>query len=93
MNTIKEKCVDILLFVKEQNDITNVAYNTWLKPLRVSDQLIDGTVTILVPNDPPHALEYIKMKYDGALKEACHAVTGEVIDINFGIRFYLDAES
>lgn len=78
-------------FVREKYGVTNVAYTVWLKPLIVSDEQVDGEVTILVPNDPTYAMEYVKKKFGNALSEACREVTGENRRLNFGI-YYLDLD-
>ena len=91
MNIDKDKWADVLAFVKEQYDVTDVAYRVWLEPLSVSEQQLDGAVTVLVPNDPPHAYEYVKSKFSGALEEAFREVTGEDVKLNFGVRIYVNA--
>lgn len=93
MNIIKEKWSDIVSFVREKYNVTNVAYTVWLKPLIVSDQQVDGEVTILVPNDPPYAMEYVKTKFGNVLSEACREVTGEEICLNYGIYYFLDLDT
>ena len=35
MDIIKEKWEEILLFVKREHELTDVSFNTWLKPLKV----------------------------------------------------------
>ena len=49
LETLKEKWDDILLNLKEEHDITEVSFKTWLLPLKV--YAVDGnTVTVTVPD-------------------------------------------
>ena len=50
LEKIKEKWDDILLKIKEDHDITDVSYKTWLLPLKPYS--VDKDIlTILVPNE------------------------------------------
>ena len=61
MNALIEKWDDILRTVKEDLDITDVSFNTWLKPLYVHS--VEGNiVTIVVPIEQV-GLNYINKKY------------------------------
>ena len=49
MEAIFEKWDDILQFIKEEHDITQISFNTWLKPLEVC--AIEGNkLYILIPS-------------------------------------------
>ena len=48
MELILEKWEEILKTVKEEYDIADVAFNSWLKPLQVYN-IIDSTLYILIP--------------------------------------------
>ena len=48
MDKVIEKWDEILQIVKVEYDVANVAFNTWLKPLKVYE-VRDNVVTILVP--------------------------------------------
>ena len=51
MDQLKEKWNEILLAIKEENDIQKVSFKTWLEPLEVYD--IEGdTLIILFPSEP-----------------------------------------
>lgn len=50
MDKVMEKWNEILQMVKEEHGLTDVSFNTWIKPLEVF--AIDGnTLYILVPSD------------------------------------------
>ena len=61
MDTIKEKWNEILERVKEEHELGEVSFKTWLKPLTVH-KVQDHTVTILVPSERV-GLEYVSKKY------------------------------
>ena len=49
MDKVIEKWDEILQTVKRDYNISDVAFNTWLKPLEVYD-VTDNIITILVPS-------------------------------------------
>ena len=50
MDKVIEKWDEILQIVKVEYDVADVAFNTWLKPLKVYE-VKDNVVTILVPSE------------------------------------------
>ena len=58
--------------IKKEYDLTEVSFDTWVKPLRFFD-VQDDVVTILIPSDQSHALNYISSKYG-----LVHNVTKEI---------------
>ena len=61
MDKVMEKWNEILQMVKEEHGLTDVSFNTWIKPLEVF--AIDGnTLYILVPSEQM-GLSYINKKY------------------------------
>lgn len=81
MDTIKEKWNDILERVREEHELGEVSFKTWLKPLTVH-KIQDHTVTILVPSERV-GLEYVSKKYKLPLKVAIAEITGEDCEIEF----------
>ena len=49
LEEIKEKWDEILLNIKEEHDISEVSYRTWLLPL-IPDSVDKDILTILVPD-------------------------------------------
>ena len=81
MDKVMEKWNEILQMVKEEHGLTDVSFNTWIKPLEVF--AIDGnTLYILVPSEQM-GLSYINKKYYLPLKVAIGEVTGIEYDIQF----------
>lgn len=61
LDKILDKWDEILLNIKEEHDITDVSYKTWLLPLKPYS--VDKDIlTILVPDDL--FLNYVKKKYE-----------------------------
>ena len=81
MDKVMEKWNEILQMVKDEHGLTDVSFNTWIKPLEVF--AIDGnTLYILVPSEQM-GLSYINKKYYLPLKVAIGEVTGVEYDIQF----------
>ena len=66
-----EKWDDILLYLKEEHDISNVSFTTWLLPLKVSS-LEGNTLEVIVPD--ANFLSYLKRKYTLLLKVSIEEV-------------------
>ncbi len=81
MDIIKEKWNEILERVKEEHELGEVSYKTWIKPLTVHN-IEDNIVTILVPSERV-GLEYVSKKYTLPIKVAIAEITGQDCDIEF----------
>ena len=82
MNKVVEKWDEILQIVKTEHDLSDVSFNTWLKPLTVY-QVEGNVVTIIVPSEQV-GLNYISKKYKLPLQVTISEVTEmENCDINF----------
>ena len=75
LETLKEKWNDILNYLKEEYEISDVSFDTWLLPLEVySLEQPGNTIKIIVPD--ANFLGYIKKKYSVMLKVSIEEVTG-----------------
>lgn len=80
LEKLKEKWDEILLNLKEEHEITDVSFKTWLLPLKVHS--INGdTVTVTVPD--VEFLGYIRKKYGFLLKITIEEVTGFECNVDF----------
>lgn len=75
-----ERWDDILLHLKEEHEITDVSFKTWLLPLQISS-LEDNSLNILAPD--AHFVSYINKKYGFLLKISIEEVTSIDCEINF----------
>ena len=60
LEQLKEQWDNILLHVKEEHDIMDVSFNTWLLPLKIF--AVDGNVVKILAPDA-QMLRYIQNKY------------------------------
>lgn len=79
MNLVEEKWLEILNRVKEEHEVLDVSFNTWLAPLKVH-KVEDDVVTIVVYSEQV-GLEYVRKKYKLPLKVAIGEITGKSYDI------------
>ena len=93
-NTIEAKWDEILKFLISEYGITDVSYNTWLKPLRVYD-VKDHVITIVINDERigPPSLNVIKNKYELLLKVSIEEILNEHYDINFVLASQMDIMS
>ncbi len=84
---IEEKWEEILLAVKSEYELSDIVYDSWIKPLKIC-QISDDTLYIEVPPEQI-ALNYIKKKYETPLKITIAEITG----INYKIQFILPEDA
>ncbi len=77
---LRENWDDILLYLKEEHDIMDVSYRTWLLPLQLYG--IDKDKVIIVAPDSA-MISYIKKKYGFFLKIAIEEKTGIECEVEF----------
>lgn len=81
MNIVQEKWDEILERVREEHELSDVSFKTWIRPLKVHE--VDGmTVTILVPTEQV-GLDYVSKKYKLPIKAAIGEITGLDCEIYF----------
>ena len=81
METVEQKWEEILQRVKEEHDMTDISYNTWIKPLEICC-VKEQKVYILVPTEQM-GLNYVEKKYTLPIRVAIAEVTGTEYDIEF----------
>ena len=81
MDKILEKWDEILQTVKTEHEISDISFDTWIRPLEVFG--VDGnTIYILVPSEQM-TLSYISKRYLLPLKVAIAEIIGIEYEINF----------
>ena len=63
LEQLKEQWENILLHLREEYDVSEPSYDTWLLPLKPY-AVENNTVKILVPDSSPHYVTIIKKRYD-----------------------------
>ena len=81
MEKVIEKWNDILSTVKKEHDISDISFDTWMRPLDV--YAVDGNVLYILAPFEPMALGYIQKKYYLPLKVAIGEMVGQEYDIQF----------
>ena len=81
MEKVIEKWDQILNTVKKEHEISDISFDTWMRPLEVY-AVEENTLYILAPFEQM-ALSYIQKKYYLPLKVAIGEVIGEEYDIQF----------
>lgn len=81
MDIILEKWDEILKTIKTEHDISDISFDTWIRPLEVYG-VEDHVLYILVPSEQM-TLSYISKKYYLPLKVAIAEITGVQYEIKF----------
>lgn len=83
-NIIQEKWDDILEALKNEHDISDVSFRTWLLPLRVFS-VTDDLITIMIDDKliGSDSINFIKRKYSLPLKVAIEEITGLNLELEF----------
>jgi chromosomal replication initiator protein len=88
MDSIKENWELIKDTLKKEYALSEISYSTWVAPLKFYE-VKDDVVTILIPSDQAHALNYISNKY----KSYFQVTISEMMDHTYDISFLLEKES
>lgn len=91
-NIIENKWDEILKYLITEFGITDVSYNTWLKPLKVYD-IKDHVITILINDERigPPSLNVIRNKYELLLKVSIEEIMNIAFEINFVLASQIDS--
>ena len=63
MSEISEKWELIKDTVRNEYELSDISFDTWIKPLRFYD-VCDNTVVIMIPSEASHALNYINTSFE-----------------------------
>lgn len=88
MDFIKENWDLIIETIRKEYDLSDISYNTWIKPLTFHSEK-DDIVTIIIPSDQAHALKYISSKY----KSYFQVTISEMMDHTYEISFILEKDA
>ncbi len=88
---IKENWDLIKETLKTEYDLSEISYNTWVKPLRFHSVDHD-VVTIMIPSDQAHALKYISSKYKSYFQVTVSEMFNHTYDIEFILEKDVDDE-
>ncbi len=81
IDEIEKRWPDILKYVQEEHELSDISFNTWLVPLELYS-LKDDILTLLVPQDQI-GVSYISKKYTLPLQVAIAEITGYTCKVTF----------
>lgn len=88
MDSIKENWDLIKETLRKEYDLSDISYSTWIAPLNFY-KVENNIVTILIPSDQSHALNYITNKY----KSYFQVTISEMMDHTYDISFILEKDA
>jgi len=87
MINLKENWTKIKEHIYEEYHLSDISYSTWIEPLKLGS--VNGSnVTILIPSDQSHALNYISNKY----KDFFQVTISEMCETTITIEFKLEKD-
>lgn len=86
--TISKKWDEIKETLRKEYGLSGISFATWIEPLNFYD-VKDNIVTILIPSDQAHALNYINSKY----RSFFQVTISEMMDHTYDIAFILEKDA
>lgn len=87
MDFIKENWDLIKETIRNEYDLSDISFKTWIKPLTFHS-VKDDVVNIIIPSDQAHTLKYISSKY----KSYFQVTISEMLDHTYDISFILETD-
>ncbi len=88
MDEIKENWLTVKETIRREYNISDISYQTWVAPLEFYN-IVDDVVSIIIPSDQAHALNYISTKY----KSFFQVTLTEMFDHNYDVKFILEKDA
>jgi len=88
MDSIRDNWDLIKETLRKEYDLSDIAYSTWIAPLDFYN-MENNTVTILIPSNQSHFLNYISNKYKSYFK----VTISEMMDHTYDIAFILEKDA
>ena len=85
MDEIKENWLTVKETIRREYNISDISYQTWVAPLEFYN-IVDDVVSIIIPSDQAHALNYISSKY----KDFFKVTLTEMFDHEYDVKFILE---
>lgn len=82
MSEISEKWEFIKDSIRNEYELTEISFNTWIKPLKFYG--VEGdTVIIMIPSETSHALNYINSRYKSFFQVTISEIMNKTYDVFF----------
>ena len=88
MEDIKENWLAVKETIRREYNISDISYQTWVAPLEFYN-VVNDVVSIIIPSDQAHALNYISSKY----KSFFQVTITEMFDHNYDVKFILEKDA
>lgn len=88
MDKIEERWSEIKEIIRKEYNITDISFQTWVEPLSFYN-VTNDVVSIIIPSDQAHALNYISSKY----KSYFQVTITEMFNHNYSVKFILEKEA
>lgn len=88
MDEIKNRWDEIKDTLREEYDLTNISFSNWIAPLKFYNVKSD-VVTILVPEEQAHLINYIQKKYHICFK----ATISELMNHDYDVVFMVENDA
>lgn len=88
MESIKENWNLIKDTLRKEYELSDISYSTWIDPLNFYE-VKDNVVTIMIPSDQAHALNYISSRY----KSYFQVTISEMMNHTYDIAFILEKDA
>jgi len=92
MNDIADRWEEIKEIIKKEYDLTDISYNTWIKPLKFH-KVEDHMITILIPSDQAHAVNYITNKYKNFFQVSVSEMYNQEYQVSFLLEKDIEKEN
>ena len=92
MDFIKENWDLIKETLRKEYDLSDISYSTWISPLAFY-KVENDIVTIIIPSDQSHALNYISNKYKSYFQVTISEMMNHTYDISFILEKDVDTET
>ena len=83
MNILEDKWEEVLTTVKIEHELSQISFDTWLKPLTILKYDKEGNKTYILVPQGDMGLNYISKKYTLPIKVAIAEIAGIECDIEF----------
>ena len=83
MNIIEENWQEILAMVKEEHDVSDISFKTWLQPLRIYNIDEENKIITLMVPSMQIGVNYVNRKFNFPIKVAIAEFTGTEYSIEF----------
>ena len=91
MDAIKENWTTVKEAVRREYSLSDISYHTWVEPLEFHN-VVNDVVSIIIPSDQAHALNYISSKYKSFFQVTITEMFDHPYDINFILEKDVKAE-